>query len=114
MTMSTLSSRLSDEERAFLKQLFQESAADQSNPERSGEIELEALGAGGRRLLEMLQGKETVLLAEDEQQLLRFKISIVPSPFGEPERLRVSAPLVSERLQVDQGGKKPVAKTADQ
>lgn len=96
--MSALSSRITAEERAFLQELFSVSAsADQTAPGKCGEVELEATGPEGRRLLELLSQMETVLLAEDSQQQLRFRLSVVPSPFGGPGRLRLSAPLVAER-----------------
>lgn len=109
--MSTRSSRITSAERAFLQQLFDDAAqAGKAAADKRGETELEALGADGRRLLEMLSKMDAVLLAEDAQQQLRFKLSVVPCSFGGPGRLRLSAPLISPRRGTTQQPKK-AAKT---
>jgi hypothetical protein len=99
--MAHLSSHLTNEERSFLQQLFRESAVGASQGSGCGEVELEAIGSAGRRLLDLLSRMDVVIQAEDARQRLHFKLSVVPSPFGGPGRLRVSAPLASEQRRAD-------------
>ncbi|NLO79532.1 MAG: hypothetical protein GX093_04350 [Xanthomonadaceae bacterium] len=101
--MTTLSSRLTAEERAFLQQLFRASAeASQAASEFGGDVELVAVDNAGRRLLELLGSMDAVILAEDAEQQLRFRLRVEPCPFGGPGRLRVSAPLISQRYRRSQ------------
>lgn len=95
--MASLISYLSDDERAYLRHLFAESAgAASSDAERGEALRLEAPALEQGLLARLLMRLDSELVVSDGHYSLRFPIEVSPCPFGGPPRLRLAPPLVTD------------------
>ncbi|RFA26165.1 hypothetical protein CAI21_17705 [Alkalilimnicola ehrlichii] len=72
--MSDSTGYLSEEERVFLRELFENTDKALENDEATGVIQLEALGLDRERLLAVLKNMKTEVIATDGTHRLRFQL----------------------------------------
>lgn len=99
--MADLITYLSDEERDYLRGLFVESAAREQPLAAEHTLQLESQSVERDLLLRMLAKMRSELVATDGHYCLRFRLEVVPSPYGGPAVLRLLPPTVSDRQGVE-------------
>lgn len=92
---------LTDEEREYLRQLFAESAARDPSMASEHTLQLQSPSVERDLLLRMLGRLRSELVATDGHYCLRFKLEVVPSPYGGPAVLRLLPPTITDRQGVE-------------
>lgn len=87
---------LSDDERDYLRRLFAETAARDKPLAGEYTLQLESPSVERDLLLRMLARLHSELVATDGRYCLRFRIDVVPSPYGGPAVLRLLPPTVTD------------------
>jgi hypothetical protein len=92
---------LTDEERDYLRRLFAESAARDHPAAGEHTLQLESPSVERSLLLRMLARLRSELVATDGHYCLRFRLEVVPSPYGGPAVLRLLPPTITDRQGVE-------------
>jgi len=103
--MAELVTYLTDAERDYLRRLFAESSRESRQPSAQHTLVLESPSIERDLLLRMLAQLNTELVATDGHYCLRFRVEVVPCPYGGPAVLRLAPPTVIDRHGVERNAR---------
>lgn len=103
--MEDLASRLTDAERNFLQQLFEESRPPEVEVESGAQLPFDPVNIDRRLLLTLLNGADAEVMAADGRHRFRFKLELHTPPFGGEPRLRFGTPEIVDRQGVERAAR---------